>query len=217
MKFGDYLRKKREGVGLTQPEAASLAEIEQSYLSKLETGKSYPSEDVFVRLVEAYGIDVQSMTASVESSELQKLKEVSAVRSAILITEAQERKFLRGWLLAALIFFSAGGATAMMGTMLEIPQPMEYTYVSYGVIEEGESMDIFSRDLPIERFETDRQHFDSNRGADYIVKVEGGFRHYALDDVAQLGAPMEKAVLMMGGVFMMLLGVGSYFISSRWR
>jgi transcriptional regulator with XRE-family HTH domain len=54
MKFGDYLRQKREARGWTQPEAANKAGIEQSYLSKLETGKSYPSEDAYARLVAAY-------------------------------------------------------------------------------------------------------------------------------------------------------------------
>ncbi|MBO6796341.1 helix-turn-helix transcriptional regulator [Maricaulis sp.] len=51
MKFGDYLRQCREAKGWTQPEAARHADIEQSYLSKLETGRSYPSEDVYSRLV----------------------------------------------------------------------------------------------------------------------------------------------------------------------
>ena len=53
MKFGDYLRQARETRQWTQPEAAARAGIEQSYLSTLETGKSYPSEEVFGRLVEA--------------------------------------------------------------------------------------------------------------------------------------------------------------------
>lgn len=50
MKFGVYLRSLREKAGWTQPEAAEKIEIEQSYLSKLETGKCFPSEDIFSKL-----------------------------------------------------------------------------------------------------------------------------------------------------------------------
>jgi len=65
MKFGDYLRQKREDRGWTQPEAAAKARIEQSYLSKLETGRSYPSDDVFERLVE----EVAEATAEAENRD----------------------------------------------------------------------------------------------------------------------------------------------------
>ena len=69
MKFGDYLRQKREEKNWTQPEASAAAGIEQSYLSKLETGKSWPSEDVFARVASVYGIEVDDMVRRVASSE----------------------------------------------------------------------------------------------------------------------------------------------------
>ena len=59
MKFGEYLKNRRTELGWTQPDAASKAGIEQSYLSKLETGKSFPSEDVYQRLVGAFGLDTE--------------------------------------------------------------------------------------------------------------------------------------------------------------
>jgi transcriptional regulator with XRE-family HTH domain len=99
MKFGDYLRQKREEKNWTQPEASAAAGIEQSYLSKLETGKSWPSEDVFARLASAYGIDVDDMVRHVASSELSRLREIAAVRSAILEIQNGQRLFARaaGW------------------------------------------------------------------------------------------------------------------------
>ena len=76
MQFGDYLRQTREEKGWTQPDAAAKIGIEQSYLSKLETGKSYPSEDVFARLIEAYEINIAHLSETVASSELSKLREI---------------------------------------------------------------------------------------------------------------------------------------------
>ena len=75
MKFGDYLKERREEKAWTQPEAAARAGIEQSYLSKLETGKSYPSEEVYGRLVETFEIDTGDLSGRVDAADLDKLKE----------------------------------------------------------------------------------------------------------------------------------------------
>ncbi len=61
MKFGLFIRNCRDKLEWTQPEAALKIQIEQSYLSKLETGKSYPSEEVFDKPVEVYQINTESL------------------------------------------------------------------------------------------------------------------------------------------------------------
>ncbi|WP_025897140.1 helix-turn-helix domain-containing protein [Kordiimonas gwangyangensis] len=109
MKFGDYLREKREKHGWTQPEAAARAQIEQSYLSKLETGKSYPSEDIFSRLVKTYDIDFEDMSRTVFAAELDKLREISAVRAMVLKRGQSEARFMRAWLVAGLVMIMLGG------------------------------------------------------------------------------------------------------------
>ncbi|MGH8373133.1 MAG: helix-turn-helix domain-containing protein [Gammaproteobacteria bacterium] len=53
MSFQDNLRTLRLTRGFTQPALAEKADIEQSYLSKLENGRSKPSEDVLARLANA--------------------------------------------------------------------------------------------------------------------------------------------------------------------
>lgn len=53
MSFQENLRTLRLARGLTQPALAEKADIEQSYLSKLENGRSKPSEDVLTRLAGA--------------------------------------------------------------------------------------------------------------------------------------------------------------------
>jgi len=53
MAFHDNLRTLRLARGLTQPALAEKADIEQSYLSKLENGRSRPSDEVLTRLAQA--------------------------------------------------------------------------------------------------------------------------------------------------------------------
>ena len=110
MKFGDYLRLQREEKSWTQPEAAERAGIEQSYLSKLETGRSYPSEDTFERLVEVYGIDTGAMSDVIGSGELDRLREIREVRNVVLERQRSAVTFVRGWLIGGLLMLITGGA-----------------------------------------------------------------------------------------------------------
>lgn len=143
MKFGDYLRQIREKNGWTQPEAAARADIEQSYLSKLETGKSYPSEDIFSRLVRAYSMDVTDMSNAVFSAELDKLRDVAEVRNVVLARQRGETRFMRGWLLAGLALVMIG--SGLLGMAISLPDDFEATfrYRSAGVIKEGESPTLY--------------------------------------------------------------------------
>jgi transcriptional regulator with XRE-family HTH domain len=69
MSFPDNLRTLRLTRGLTQPALAEKAGIEQSYLSKLENGRSRPSEDVVARLAQALDIKPEALTQNGDESE----------------------------------------------------------------------------------------------------------------------------------------------------
>lgn len=61
MSMADNLKHWRQVRGLTQPELAERAEIEQSYLSKLENDRSKASEAVLARLAAALEIDGETL------------------------------------------------------------------------------------------------------------------------------------------------------------
>lgn len=61
MSFKENLRTLRLARGLTQPALAEKAGIEQSYLSKLENGRSQPSEDVLARLAQALDVKAEAL------------------------------------------------------------------------------------------------------------------------------------------------------------
>jgi len=61
MAFHENLRAIRLAKGLTQPSLAEAAQIEQSYLSKLENGRSSPSDEVLLRLAGALGTSAEEL------------------------------------------------------------------------------------------------------------------------------------------------------------
>jgi transcriptional regulator with XRE-family HTH domain len=238
MKFGDYLRQKREAQGWTQPEAAARADIEQSYLSKLETGKSYPSEDIFNRLTRAYDIDAADITANVFSSELDKLREIKEVREVVLTKQKQETKLTRGWLVAGLACLMIGGACLGLVVVDSGPASsrQEFHYKSVGELKNDEPLDAFdivgdtitgssplvpelkARQLEmIDRIHERIESHERYRGPSYITKTFSGRRVYTLFDsrTYDVDSPFKwlfaPALMFLAGSF------GCFFISFRWK
>lgn len=227
MKFGDYLRQKREENGWTQPEAAAKAQIEQSYLSKLETGKSYPSEDIFGRLVKTYTLDVRDMTSHIFSAELDKLRDIAEVRAVVLRQQQSENRYMRGWLVAGLVMLMVG--SGILGLAYSTAEPDRYTYYyrSEGIIKSDESPMIFqflAAGVPdsdnqnlMDRVDYDFVNHDNKRGDTYIEQVAGGYRKYTLQDVKPDTAPSMIAWHFSWGFMLIIGGLGCFYISRRWR
>ncbi len=79
MSFNENLRTLRLTRGLTQPALAEKAGIEQSYLSKLENGRSRPSEDVLGRLAQALEVKLETLQNGDETEERTRRWQRSAV------------------------------------------------------------------------------------------------------------------------------------------
>ncbi|HEY1773824.1 MAG TPA: helix-turn-helix transcriptional regulator [Gammaproteobacteria bacterium] len=69
MPFHENLRTLRLARGLTQPMLAEKAGIEQSYLSKLENGRSKPSDDVLARLAQALEVKGETLAQDGDDAE----------------------------------------------------------------------------------------------------------------------------------------------------
>jgi len=60
--FGQYIKSLREGVGLTQKDAAQRAKLSAPYLAQLERGqRNPPSRAALTRLAETYRVTPQSL------------------------------------------------------------------------------------------------------------------------------------------------------------
>lgn len=238
MKFGDYLRLQREQKGWTQPDAAARADIEQSYLSKLETGKSYPSEEIFERLVGAYGIDMDDLSHAVAADELDRLREIRDVRSVMLERQKSAITFVRGWLVAGLLSLTIGAACLALA---QVPgtSVQQYYYRSPGVVLPGEQLDAF--DIVEQRVRFDANHPEESqalidrkeamtdrvdqqdlttaqfRGNSFVDEVDGGKRLYTFFGDKEMDIPSPFQWFMVPA-FMLLFGsAGCFFISYRWK
>jgi transcriptional regulator with XRE-family HTH domain len=69
MPFHENLRTLRLARGLTQPMLAEKAGIEQSYLSKLENGRSKPSDEVLARLAQALEVRAETLAQKGDEAE----------------------------------------------------------------------------------------------------------------------------------------------------
>ncbi|MEX2169735.1 MAG: helix-turn-helix transcriptional regulator [Pirellulales bacterium] len=64
--FGEVLRKAREGAGMTQEHLAFEAEVDRTYISRLENDRMSPTLDTLFRLSKALGIPASTLVAQIE-------------------------------------------------------------------------------------------------------------------------------------------------------
>ncbi|MBL4787502.1 MAG: helix-turn-helix domain-containing protein [Kordiimonadaceae bacterium] len=144
MKFGEYIKAKREQLGLTQPDAAAKAQIEQSYLSKLEAGKNYPSDTIFEKLTTLYKLDVKAMSRDIYSAEFDKSRDVSAVRTLVKQRLNTGTRYLRIWLMGGLVSLIVGVATIANQVAQEPTEKEIFKYRSLNVVPTEETIKDFN-------------------------------------------------------------------------
>lgn len=234
MKFGEYLKNRRTELGWTQPDAAAKAGIEQSYLSKLETGKSFPSEDVYQRLVEAFTLDTEAMVAALYTAELDRLREIEAVRKHLLQREHDTRSTTRRWLYAGLAALVAGGGLVGLAQIERGGAATHYTYQSSGVVLPGESLDVFAgvddepasstpdyaervarRDALIARLDEQTTSLPDMRGPSFMETLPEGRRMWHLAGASAVRISDKFGWALVPGFALIVGGLGCFFIS--WR
>ena len=213
MTFGDYIRTLRTDRGWTQPEAASRAGIEQSYLSKLETGKSVPSGEVYDRLMGCYGVDPEAMIDVLVPEELERLREIDVLRGAMLTRSEREKATPRRWLAAALALLVIGGAFIGLSQVDGAHPETSYTYMSDGVVSRGAGLESEPA-VPHEktRFTT------KMRGPAFSEPTEaGGVRIWRLVGSQQQWRPARFGWALVPGIAGVLAAVGCFFLARRWN
>ena len=216
MKFGDYLRQKRAERGWTQPQAAARAKIEQSYLSKLENNKSIPSGDIYARLVEAYGIDAEEMAGVLFPAELDRLREIDALRDLLLQRSQADIETPRRILIAGLAALMIGGGFLGFSQLEPARMLTQYTYQSTGVIAANAPSDT---EIPPGAPGEDEQtlFLTQMRGPVFTEQVAGGKRVWNLvgSDVVAQAPPYRWALIP--GIALIIGGLGCFFVAWRWR
>lgn len=224
MDFGDRLKGLRQEKSLTQPELAEVMGIEQSYLSKLENGKSLPSNDMLQRILDAFGLEVGELVDGLDQGVRNQLRRIPLVGDYLNRQKQLMIGNRRRWLLVSALLASFGAALIYAGNAHLFFPDVEYEYVSKGIVLEGESKELFEHPgvaLPqgVGREEKDRimnaiyARLDEDyvrttgyRGTLYNVPVDGGSRTYSLQGERPLNNGRNKAIVFAG---VLLLAFGT--------
>lgn len=224
MKLGEKLKALRSEKNWTQPEMAEAVGIEQSYLSKLENDKSLPSNDIFIRILEVFGLDIADVVDDLDQSSKNQLRQLPEVadhyhRQKQLIIGNRQR-----WLLGSAILLALGAAFIYAGNVHLFFSNVLYQYISHGVVLEGESKEIFrnphgsisdalARDDRIQFLDSIKARVDEEyqlvsdfRGNIYNVRVPGGSRTYYLQHDREIDPWQSKLVVFLG-VLMAMFGL----------
>ncbi|MBA17438.1 MAG: hypothetical protein CMN73_13950 [Sphingomonas sp.] len=216
MKFGDYLKNKRSERGWTQPEAAARAKIEQSYLSKLENGKSIPSGEIYDRLVAAYGIDPDDMIGVLFPAELDRLREIDALRDVLLERSRAAVETPRRLLLAGLAALVIGGGFVGFSNVDQASTVLQYTYQSRGVIAANAPED--SEIAPgAAGAEEQTKFLTQMRGPMFTEQVPNGRRVWMLVGSNEIHRPARYRWALIPGIALIIGGLGCFFVAWRWR
>ncbi|NVJ71510.1 MAG: helix-turn-helix transcriptional regulator [Alphaproteobacteria bacterium] len=213
MKFGAYIKACRERLNWTQPEAAKEIGVEQSYLSKLENGRNYPAEDIFDAILKAYEIDLSTLCSEVDDTELLRLKEIKQVRDRL--ARHTKRKSNLAMYVAVAASASLALGTGLVAHEMIAPETVSYHYQhyrSYGVIRDGESLNLFNyafrdEDKSIYNISEVSARLDyafikttERQGAMFVVPVENGRRRYDFT---------HESTEILGNRNQMLVGIGA--------
>ncbi len=142
MNFGVKLKQLRQHRELSQPELADAAQIEQSYLSKLENGRSLPSAEVLARLMTALNLTMEELLDGIDGEEARsRLSSIPQIGTHLQTTAAAQLKHRRQLLIVSLVTLGLGFAVLVAGTsaLLFPDVDYQYEYASTELVPHGES------------------------------------------------------------------------------
>jgi len=238
MNFGDKIKLLRNEQELTQPELAEKIGIEQSFLSKLENGKSYPSADNFQLILEAFQIDTKTLLEDVDATQIFKqLRQIPEVSQYLDKYHKQQKGQRNRWLLGSALFFIIGITSLIAGKLGLIFPDTFYSYYSQGIVLEGEPKEIFQywrQNLSDSlnrtkdgrsKIDVVRISFEKRRNEDFLtsndykgtifnITVAGGSRTYYLRDDRNIERS-ENRMLVLFGLLFLSLGISGFVLERK--
>nr|WP_314541457.1 helix-turn-helix transcriptional regulator [uncultured Massilia sp.] len=241
MNFGERLKQIRTDKGLTQPQFAQLAGIEQSYLSKLENDKSVPSAEMFSTILAGLEMDEASFLQGVDQEVLAStLRHIPGVARFTADAAAVRVQDTRRWLVGAGAAWVLGFAMMLAADDGIFFSNTVYKYMSPGVIRAGEAENIFDtyEDIlklkaagqvisfeemqkALGEFRANRERpvnveLAANRGSAYFEPAADGRRRFELLHTERVQA-LGNRILQFLGAIVLVSGFVGLFIEWRLR
>lgn len=233
MEFGRYLRQCRENTKRTQPDVAAEVEIEQSYLSKLESGKSLPSEEVFNKLQQVYSINLDEMVKALSPQELTKLSDIKSIQQVSSRKNNRKLHSARKWSIAGLVMLMLGvGALALV--LMPEQSTDEYHYRSEGVLKVEEELNAFELIYAdLKTIKDDKSLLEQRvallvrldqkdliagqyKGDGYVMKTQKGRRFYKLIQSSTAVRSYFNRWFLVPALMLLAGAIGCFYIARRW-
>jgi transcriptional regulator with XRE-family HTH domain len=241
MNFGERLKQIRTEKGLTQPQFAQLAGIEQSYLSKLENDKSVPSADMFSTILSGLDMDEAAFLKEVDRDVMAKtLGHIPAVTRFTAEVVAAQVSDTKKWLYGSAAAWIVGFALMLAANDGIFFSNRLYKYDSPGVLLPGEAENIFDKQREIlqlrmqaqvitfqemskqlAEFQATRARLVTvespvSRGTVYVEPAENGRRRFELVHTEHVQAPGNRLLQFLGAI-VFASGFAGLFIEWRLR
>ena len=93
--FGEFIRIKRNEIGLTQTQFAARIGVEAAALSKIETGKKILAEDKLPSLAEVFNIDFTIIKEEYFSEKIAKVLYQNKCSENTLVLAEQKMQYIK--------------------------------------------------------------------------------------------------------------------------
>lgn len=239
MNFGERLKQIRTEKGLTQPQFAQMAGIEQSYLSKLENDKSVPSAEMFSTILSGLDIDEATFLKDLDKEVLAStLRHIPAVAQFTTTERVIQVNHTKRWLYGSAAAWLLGFAMILAANDgIFFPNKL-YKYTSPGVILAGEPENVFeskreilnlrmmAKIISFEEMQTQMQQFQvtrarpltvewpDSRGTVYVEREKNGYRRFDLVNTQLVQAPGNRMLQYLGAL---VFACGFLGLFIEWR
>jgi transcriptional regulator with XRE-family HTH domain len=231
MHFGEKIKQLRTLKNWTQPQLAEAIGIEQSYLSKLENGKSVPSADIFQLILKVFEMDTHTILNEVDSSVIHRqLRQIPEVANFLKHRESATIRNRKIWIFGASVSTILGIVLAVSSFFALVFPETQYNYKSTGIVLAGESKEIFSNYLDnyygdnlerVRRQDKMKERYDEHyilteryKGQIFNVPVTGGSRTYRLTKQLEL-VRIENRIMGVIAILFILLGLFGFLLENK--
>ncbi|WP_286234142.1 helix-turn-helix domain-containing protein [Thalassotalea sediminis] len=216
MKLGEKIKQLRQQAGLTQPELAEKAGIEQSYLSKLENDKGSPSFEILHKIASAFETDVMLLIASLDSDYVQtQLGHLPEVAAELGRKQEKARHKMRTGYIKAAFAIVFGLAFVILSNSSGIFSQTVFQYKSMGLIKPNELNSHYSpgsihainetREHRMERIAKNKHRInellvmsDRYRGEGFVQSYGEDRRYFSLVSEREQQSPWPSVFLLLG-------------------
>jgi len=236
MTIGKLLKEYRVSKNLSQPELSEKANIEQSYLSKIENDKSLPSDEIFEAILLAMDIPLAEFVSKEEYlASPNSYNQLPILKQHFEQQKKQTQVSQRNFLYLCTLFIALGVASFYSGWRATLFSDQIYIYESNGLVLKNEPIDIFNRNIAdlVDRSEpgheqklrklrfslaprntNEYQNHSSYMGEDYVQNLPDGRRLFRLDKTKYV-PNVANGMLQFFGVLLICLGAIGFIVERK--